>query len=604
MKWIPSLSGKYSNRKLPVVITMFVITMLSASCEGGKENSKDQVVCDVYYLKSEMPNDSLSTGYIIRNYNILEWGILNERGYAELNRRNELWYRIILPDTVPGNHMLVMPAYSHGFDAFNGDHLVYQSGKEGMTYFRIHVIPITDIKKPVFIRFRYRNFNNAIIRYPVYLVPEKELTEDLSVNKFNPFAPAFLMIFPGTALFVLGSVSILLFLRRRFKEYNTFLYFGMFSLITGVLYILPVAKLSRLNLSPDLYFAIEHFVVHVLLIFFVLLNITIFNAGRSILFKVLLMLFIILALLDFPVFLTHPLPFYANVILGLLLGVFIVASVITGYRDTRQSRGVKRFMYYMLMVTYVLAIIDVITSLILPQSDIVFFGIGIIVYVIAVIYYLEDQYYLNLGRSQQFFTELEFRKNEILRLEQTNLKSQFNALKSQINPHFLFNSLNVLTSLIRKDTDLSEKYVEQLSKTYRYILEFKSEELIPLQSELEFIGAYFFLMKLRFGEKLNIEIDDELYRINDRIPHLSLQMLIENAVKHNTFSAKSPLQIRIFLKDGNIVVSNNLQPRTTKENSTGIGLKNIEERYRLVSDKVPYFGYEQHDFIAKLPLIA
>lgn len=595
---------KFLAGNITGTIVLILLIRLCISCSGGRKELNDQVTCDVLYLKSEIPGDSLSPGYISSNFSRLEWGVLKETGYSNLNRRKEIWYRVFLPYPVSQKSILVMPAYSHGFDLYSGDSLVYKSDNDGqLLYSRVHVIPVANPDKPVFIRFRYSNFNNAIIRYPVYLVPENNITEDLALNKFHPFNNILVLIFPGTALCVLGMVSLMLFLRRRYKEYNTFLYFGLFSLMTGILYVLPVARLGGINLSPDWYYAIEHFLVHVLLIFFVLLNMSIFNSGNPTIFKVLIALLGILALLDFPVFLLNPLPFHFNMIQVILVGVFAVTSSITGLRETKKSEVVKRFMFYMLMLTYILAIGDVILSLLFPENDLVLFGIGIIVYVLSVIYYLEDQYYFNLGRSQQFFTELEFRKNEILRLEQQNLKSQFSALKSQINPHFLFNSLNVLTSIIRKDSDLSEKFVEQLSKTYRYILEFKSEELVPLQTELEFIKAYHFLMKLRFGEKLDIEISEELYRINARIPHLSLQMLIENSVKHNTFSTVSPLKIRISMAESNVIVVNNFQPRTTREVSTGIGHINIEERYRLVSDKIPWFGIVGDEFIAKIPLI-
>jgi len=262
-----------------VLLTLLILVFrLFISCGESSKDAKDQVSCEVLHLKTTVSEDSLTPGYLMKNLEDLSWGVLNEIDYPKLNRKNELWYRVRIPAILPEKAVLVMPAYTHGFDVFSGDQMVYHTGEEDpYVFFRIHVIPVINFDKPVFIRFRYNNFNNALIRYPVYAVPEKNITEYLSTNKFNPFNLDFMLVFPGTALCVLGFVSILLFFRRRFKDYNTFLYFGLFSLITGLLYILPVARLPRINLSPDWYWAIEHFVVHILLIFFVLLNMSIFN---------------------------------------------------------------------------------------------------------------------------------------------------------------------------------------------------------------------------------------------------------------------------------------------------------------------------------------
>ena len=112
------------------------------------------------------------------------------------------------------------------------------------------------------------------------------------------------------------------------------------------------------------------------------------------------------------------------------------------------------------------------------------------------------------------------------------------------------------------------------------------------------------MLNIRFEDKLQVEIDPEIFQVEAKIPHLTLQMLIENAVKHNAFSVKSPLKIRIVIDNkNNVNIINNLQPRTFTESSTGTGLKNIEERYRLVSDKIPSFKSIGNEFVAKIPLI-
>jgi PAS domain S-box-containing protein len=193
---------------------------------------------------------------------------------------------------------------------------------------------------------------------------------------------------------------------------------------------------------------------------------------------------------------------------------------------------------------------------------------------------------------------------QLLRLQKENLQSQFDVLKQQVNPHFLFNSLNVLTSLIRPEPELAEKFTEHLSKVYRYVLENKDNELVKLSTELEFLNAYLFLLNIRFMDKIkvNINISDE--NGSCLVIPLALQLLIENAIKHNAMSKKSPLVIDIFMdKNFYLNVVNNLQERGAQMVSTGVGLKNIMNRYRLLNNLIPEFEKTSSQFIARIPLI-
>ena len=178
--------------------------------------------------------------------------------------------------------------------------------------------------------------------------------------------------------------------------------------------------------------------------------------------------------------------------------------------------------------------------------------------------------------------ELTKANTQLLKLQKENLQSQFDVLKQQVNPHFLFNSLNVLTSLIRLEPELAEKFTEHLAKVYRYVLENKDNELVTLSTEMNFLDAYLFLINIRFMEKVvvNIRIPEE--KKNHQVIPLAMQLLIENAIKHNAMSKKSPLVIDIFIDETNhLNVVNNLQEREAHMTSTGVGLKNIQNRYRL-----------------------
>lgn len=195
-------------------------------------------------------------------------------------------------------------------------------------------------------------------------------------------------------------------------------------------------------------------------------------------------------------------------------------------------------------------------------------------------------------------TELSKTKNE-------NLETQLQLLKQQISPHFLFNSLNTLRCIATDNN--TKSYITQLSNVYRYLLtnnKYKDEDLVFLKDELEFTNSYLYILKERFEDALDINININDETLYTQIPPLALQVLIENATKHNVISMDSPLCINIYNEgDDKLVVSNNLQAKLSSEDSLGIGLDNIKKRYQLLSDKEIEIIKTEKDFTVKLPLI-
>jgi LytS/YehU family sensor histidine kinase len=158
--------------------------------------------------------------------------------------------------------------------------------------------------------------------------------------------------------------------------------------------------------------------------------------------------------------------------------------------------------------------------------------------------------------------------------------------------------------LIKVDPNLAETFTERLSKVYRYVLENKEKDLVPLSTELAFLDAYLFLIEIRFMKKIFIQINIEKSFYDYQILPIAIQLLIENAIKHNTFSKLEPLRIELTVdNEANLIISNNLNLRETKFISTGVGLENIKRRYVLVSDKHPEFSQTEAHFVAKLPLL-
>lgn len=188
------------------------------------------------------------------------------------------------------------------------------------------------------------------------------------------------------------------------------------------------------------------------------------------------------------------------------------------------------------------------------------------------------------------------------KLTQEKLIFQYETLKSQVNPHFLFNSLNSLLSLVRKDPDLSEKYIQKLSAIYRYILENDNKELVPLFAETEFVRNYFYLQKIRDEEKIELKIELNGSENVEVLP-VSLQLLVENALKHNSATRKQPLEITIHFEGlDKIVVRNNLQKKTQLNGSSKIGLKNLRERSRLILHRDIEILENEDEFVVKIPV--
>jgi two-component system, LytTR family, sensor kinase len=189
-------------------------------------------------------------------------------------------------------------------------------------------------------------------------------------------------------------------------------------------------------------------------------------------------------------------------------------------------------------------------------------------------------------------------------VKQMSIQQEFDVLKSQVNPHFLFNCFNTLSSLIAEDPARAENFLDELSKVYRYLLRNNETGLSTLKNELSFIESYFRLLKTRHGEAVQFQIEIDKRYDNYLVPSLSLQLLVENAVKHNVLSKNIPLTIEIFTTAGNkLVINNNLQRRTLKVPSNRVGLDNIRSKYSLLKQKGFQVMEDTKSFTVVLPLI-
>ncbi len=189
---------------------------------------------------------------------------------------------------------------------------------------------------------------------------------------------------------------------------------------------------------------------------------------------------------------------------------------------------------------------------------------------------------------------------EVEKLKNENLKSQYESLKNQVNPHFLFNSLNVLSELVYEDQSKAVKFIHKMSQVYRYVLETKDQELVSVNDELAFLENYAFLQQIRFGDNLRLEM--ELDHREGMVPPLAMQLLLENAIKHNVVSDAKPLTVRVSVHNQSVIVSNTIQEKLTKD-STGIGLENLKNRYQYLTDKQVNISKNKNEFKVVLPIL-
>ncbi|SDK91218.1 Histidine kinase [Salinimicrobium catena] len=289
-----------------------------------------------------------------------------------------------------------------------------------------------------------------------------------------------------------------------------------------------------------------------------------------------------------------------------ILSIFLIFPLISGFVNNRLNH-LQPFLKILFELVLVLIFNAILLSLIHFAPLLIFFPEVEpspdrirTSYLVTGIFSLFFYFFVERERSKK---RLQAEMLRSARLQKENFQAQLENLKDQVNPHFLFNSLNVLVSLIPLDADRATEFTRKLSKLYRSFLDNSSEQLIPLRKELDIIDAYIYLLKTRFGDSVQFEMQISSEAKELQLPPGSLQVVLENAIKHNGSTRKKPLLIKIFSEENFLLVKNNLQPRLEQLESTNTGLKNIESRYSYLSEKKPVFTKTETDFIAKLPLL-
>lgn len=299
-----------------------------------------------------------------------------------------------------------------------------------------------------------------------------------------------------------------------------------------------------------------------------------------------------------------------NVLYGVTIGLTIAvgSSIITRliYRNENvYEEPTKYFILTMLLVaTYILVSVTFVNYLwfnitqgttfteLFSHKFAVYaltseFIIGLLIYLVTLVrYFMRDlkKYYMKTVEAESQLA-----------------KYQYDTLKNQLNPHFLFNSLNTLSGLIYMDVDKADEFIHRLSKLYRYVLDMQKEEVVPVQSEMELVNDFLYLNNIRFNNQIeaSISVDNS----TGFIAPMALQLLIENAIKHNAVSEVSPLKIEIKEENGYLLVRNNIQLKQEKQPSTELGLNNLHERYATLTDRKVVVEEIDEYFIVRVPIL-
>ncbi|MDF2188406.1 histidine kinase [Paraflavitalea sp. CAU 1676] len=274
-------------------------------------------------------------------------------------------------------------------------------------------------------------------------------------------------------------------------------------------------------------------------------------------------------------------------------------------RQYKQEEGISHRMLVMIALFMVMTVIflfmlfKVYEQIALYQyhfdlTDFVWACIGTGIFVIFITFVLE-------GIARYEIWKLKMEENE--QLSRASTQNRLQSLKSQVNPHFLFNSLNSLSSLIDEDEDKAEKFLDEMSKVYRYMLRNEEGEMVTLSAELRFINSYYYLLKTRYGDGLQIVVDAGNEQLHQWLPPLTLQTIVENAFTQNVMTRQHPLRIDITTTNNTVIVRNNVQPKLrTNEHDTETGIDNLVTRYQLLHQAQIDITDNDQERIIRLPL--
>jgi hypothetical protein len=539
------------------------------------------------------------------------WKPVSEFNWHDLAGQHEFWLKVPLPPDPWEKPALLIKAFLNNLTVYLEEEQIYSSGIDDdlsdhdFKYQMCHVVSLSGYKPgmTVFIRTLYPSRVGLGKIVPLWVGETHAILEALIAEKDSLFLASIRDICFGVLLLLTGVGALFVFMIRRHERAYPFLTFGLFSLSVGATYLSDVDALFFLNLSPETHFYLKTcsflMVPAGLFAFFG----TLFHL-RPLPARIVTLMWILHAGLALAA------PLFPGIAINdeaVILGVMIIncavciGFILTSGHTSPRSIRILFIVFFALFSVLILIHLLERMGVVAATSDM--FGWGMLLFVFGLSYVLIQHYARTYQTMQAVSLELAENKSRLLKLEKETLASQFEALKNQINPHFLFNNFSTLASIIEESGVTAVSFVQELSKVYRYVLQTRSSTLVPLKEELDFILSYRFLMSKRFGDNLSITLTVPEAAKDLKVMPFSLQLLVENAIKHNIISIKKPLWIRIDMRNDYLTVTNNLQKKNTPVQSTHIGLDNIRTRYGLMTNRNVRVIETAAEFKVEIPLL-
>lgn len=586
-----------------LLLAFFVLNTSSLTQDANSKEYEDPDTSQVQFSIGIMSNHYPAT------IPLINWFPPSSFTFDSLVLGKNLWYKAIVPKTKYAQPALYFYSFLYEFDMYIDTMLILHdiiSSKRNQS-FRQYIIPLKPeyAGKPIYIRIPIQDlffigeikdlkFGNINALTTLKEKTESTLAAGLVLDS----------ILCGLLLFI-SIFSMLIFISKRELKLYPFFVFSILALCSAIGYTAkPVSTIGLFGLNYGNMQRLSVFSIFVLAPVFIYFIKVMFGDGWKRIFLWLLIassvysvVFVATIFIDnrytawFP---DTQITFMAEI---LLLAVAFIGSGYVKKQSIAVILGVGLFLG--------LSFYDLMGPSTESSPDFSFSGVGVLFLALS-LSQLIMKYYQNTQeayvRAQNLVKQKEIQM-ELLKEE--NLRSQYEALKNQINPHFLFNSFSTLISLIEEAPDQAAGFVQKLSNVYRYVLTTQDKQLVKLSDEIEFTKAYTYLLGKRFSDGLHIEISISDEALKCSIIPLAMQMLIENAVKHNIVSHKMPLRVLISTNDENtyLTVSNNLQKKNLVEHSTRIGIKNIKLRYAYYTNAAVIIEEDGEKFSISLPLI-
>ncbi|MCP4023429.1 MAG: hypothetical protein GY729_16410 [Desulfobacteraceae bacterium] len=553
-----------------------------------------------------------------------DWKPLSQFMGQGIMDHNSLWLLCRIPAKTWEQPGIYIKGYIDGLEVYLEEKKIYEAGKIHLPgslkpiqirgIFFKHIIPIPrnrteDAKNDPVELYLMIPYSHPYDLGPMELLYAGDirdlipLAEKDTLDTLRFQVPLFCL---GAVLLFTGILLLVLFFIRFNQKYFPFLSFGCFLVASGISYLNLMPVLAAFGFGYRLWFTIE--VIASLLIPIGILAFVeqIFVSGLGRILRRLWQVQILVAIAAGIWFLADIIP--QLIFLGDLFAsvsiVFALISIINSKSSPALSVKASRMALAGIMIFAATACVDVLHELGIIGFGGYYYGLGILGLMVSFGYALADHYSHMVQQAKTAALKLSENKQELASLKQANLKARLEALKNQMNPHFLFNTLGTLMTLIEENQELAVEYIQELSKVYRYLLQTRDRRLVTVAREMAFINSYITLVSMRFKSTLSVHINIPQKKYKESIPPLSLQLLLENALKHNVISKSRPLTIDIFIEDeAYITVRNNLQKKKSLEKSHKIGLNNLENQYKFFTEKNVLVMPSKNFFTVKIPLL-